>query len=126
MSTQVKCDRCGVLEEIQGVMLFAGLAGPGFPTSRPPLPDGWTRPVLPDPDGQVNKRELCPACKADLILFMGNRPVPSDPFRRMESMCPDCGHRLHDGAVCPELVMPGAPGDVDACRCGEKPEADGG
>jgi hypothetical protein len=31
--------------------------------------------------------------------------------------CPGCEHRVHRGAVCRELVMPGAPGDVDECGC---------
>ena len=30
--------------------------------------------------------------------------------------CPGCGHRSHTGE-CRELVMPGAPGDVDECGC---------
>lgn len=33
--------------------------------------------------------------------------------------CPDCEHRGHAGAVCRELVMPGPPGDVDECGCGD-------
>lgn len=36
--------------------------------------------------------------------------------------CPECGHRMHEGTVCRELVMPGPPGDVDECGCGGNEE----
>ena len=73
MSVLLECDRCGEQEKTHGVMLFAGLTGPSIPTARPELPDGWTRPTLPTPDGELRAIELCPGCKAALFAFMAGR-----------------------------------------------------
>lgn len=125
MSVKLECDRCGVQEQTSGVMLFAGLTGPSIPTARPELPDGWTRPTLPHEDGSAWQHELCPACKADLVRFMAGQPVIDDSELASQLMrtaspqvCRACGHKVHGDKVCRELVMPGAPGDVDECGCG--------
>lgn len=76
MSVHLECDRCGFQEQTGSVMLFAGLTGPGIPTARPELPDGWTRPRLPNEDGSADERELCPGCKADLFAFMKGVATP--------------------------------------------------
>lgn len=78
MSVLLKCDRCGAQEQTSGVMLLAGHCGPGIPSLRPELPDGWTRPRLPNEDGSEDDRELCPQCKADLFRFMAGQPVIDD------------------------------------------------
>lgn len=73
MSVLLECDRCGEQEKTGPVMLFAKLVGPGIPSARPELPDGWTRPSLPTADGEIREVELCPGCKADLFAFMAGR-----------------------------------------------------
>lgn len=109
----MECDRCGFQEQTSSVMLLVRLVGPGIPSVRPELPDGWTRPRLPNEDGSADERELCPGCKADLFAFMRGaavvRPGTTD-------VCRGCGHTVHD-KPCRELTMPGAPGDVDECGC---------
>lgn len=124
MSVKLECDRCGAQERTSGVMLFAGLTGPAIPTARPELPDGWTRPTLPHEDGSAWQHELCPQCKADLIRFMAGQPVIDDSELASRVMgvaspqvCRACGHKAHDGTACRQLIMPGAPGDVDECGC---------
>lgn len=119
MSVKLECDRCGAQEKTSGVMLFAGLTGPAIPTARPELPDGWTRPRLPAEDGSAWDRELCPTCKRALLDFMAGAQLDeaTRPDRPAED-CPDCGHVAHS-KPCRELTMPGAPGDVDECGCGE-------
>jgi hypothetical protein len=79
MSVHLECDRCGFQEQTGSVMLFAGLTGPGIPTAKPELPDGWTRPRLPTEDDELRDRELCPGCKADLFAFMRGVAVPGRP-----------------------------------------------
>lgn len=116
MSVHLECDRCGFQEQTRSVMLLAGLAGPGIPSMRPELPDGWTRPRLPNEDGSADDRELCPGCKADLFAFMRGVVVPGRTAQT--AVCRGCGHATHD-KPCRELTMPGAPGDVDECGCGE-------
>lgn len=127
MSVHLKCDRCGAQEKTSGVMLLAGHRGPGIPSLRPGLPDGWTRPRMPNEDGSAGDRELCPQCKADLFRFMAGQPVIDDSELASQVMgvtsplnargnCHGCGHTPHT-APCRELTMPGAPGDVDECGC---------
>lgn len=126
MSVKVECDRCGAQEKTDSVMLFTRLVGPGLPKHQVPLPDGWTRPMMPNEDGSADERELCPACRADLVRFMDGQPVVDDSELASTVMriadpkvCRACGHRTHDGTPCCELTMPGAPGDVDECGCTE-------
>lgn len=126
MSVKLECDRCGVQEKTGGVMLFARLGGPGLPKHQVPLPEGWIRPRMPNEDGSADERELCPACKADLIRFMSGAPVIDDSELASTVMriadpkvCRACGHKSHRGTQCRELTMPGAPGDVDECGCTE-------
>lgn len=114
MSVKVECDRCGTQEKTPGVMLFAGHCGPGIPTARVELPDGWRRPRIPHEDGSAWDRELCPDCTADLFRFMDGAVLAPDEA----DACPDCDH-VHPGGVCRALTMPGAPGDVDECGCTE-------
>jgi hypothetical protein len=102
MSVHLECDRCGFQEQTGPVMLLSGTCGPGIPAARPELPDGWTRPRLPNEDGSADERELCPGCKADLFAFMRGVAVPGGTA---------------PAEVCRELTMPGAPGDVDECGC---------
>jgi hypothetical protein len=115
MSVMLECDRCGFQEQTASVMLLARLVGPGIPSLRPELPDGWTRPRLPNEDGSADDRELCPGCKADLFRFMAGGQVVDTP----PGVCRGCGHAAHD-KPCRELTMPGAPGDVDECGCNPK------
>lgn len=78
MSVHLECDRCGQQEQTGDVMVLARLVGPGLPTVRPELPDGWTRPQLPTEDGELRHRDLCPGCKADLFAFMRGLAVPGE------------------------------------------------
>lgn len=126
MSVQMECDRCGFQEQTSSVMLLAGHCGPGIPTVRNELPDGWTRPRLPTEDGELRDREMCPGCKAELLRFMTGalvidvRPAAGRP----ETVCRTCGHLAHD-RPCRALTMPGAPGDVDECGCMEEAKTNG-
>jgi hypothetical protein len=85
MSVLLECERCRVQEKTGSVMILARLVGPGLPSVRPELPDGWTRPQLPTPDGELRDTDLCPQCKRDLIAFMDGAAVepytaePEDP-----------------------------------------------
>lgn len=125
MSVHLECDRCGFQEQTRSVMLFAGLTGPGIPTARPELPDGWTRPRLPTEDDELRDRELCPRCRADLLAFMGGAPVVDLLHEVQRSViCRACRHAAH-GEPCRYLAMPGAPGDVDECGCTEGVKTDG-
>lgn len=105
MSVQLECDRCGFQEQTSGVMLFAGLTGPGIPTARPELPHDWTRPRLPTEDGELRDRELCPGCKEALLRFMDGAAIDK------ADECTDCGH-VHPGRRC----MSPAPGGY-CCGC---------
>lgn len=106
MSTVLECDRCGFQEQTGSVMLFAGLTGPGIPTARPELPDGWTRPLLPTEDGELRHRDLCTGCKTDLFGFMRGVAVPGQA--RGEAVCRGCGHHAGEGCGCPpRLLCPG-------------------
>jgi hypothetical protein len=110
----LECDRCGFQEQTGSVMLFAGLTGPGIPTARPELPDGWTRPRLPTEDGELRDRELCPGCKGDLFAFMRGVAIPGRTVQSAgEQVCPGCGHLRHSDP-CPDHV----PG-VGPCGCKE-------
>lgn len=112
MSVYLKCDRCGAQEKTRAVMLFAGMAGPDISTARPELPDGWSRPTLPDPDGQAHQRELCPLCKSDLFRFMTGQPVIDAPLPvPAPQFCPDCDHLRHS-VKCRDYVT-----EVGACGC---------
>ena len=121
MSVKIECDRCGAQEQTSGVMLFAGTCGPGIPTARPGLPDGWTRPRLPNEDGSADHRELCPDCKRALLLFMTGAPLVAEKSgqpvpdlgtgARPAQDCPDCGHLRHSGP-CPDEVA-----EVGPCGC---------
>jgi hypothetical protein len=103
VSVLLECERCGAQEKTSSVMLFAGLTGPGIPTARPELPDGWTRPTLPHEDGSAWPTELCPQCKRDLLAFMDGAVV--DPYTtKLEDPCAP-------GGSCP---CPG--GDADCAR----------
>lgn len=116
----MECDRCGFQEQTSGVMLLARIVGPGIPSMRPELPDGWTRPRLPNEDGSADDRELCPGCKADLFRFMAGAQVTDtrDADRVADEalsaqVCPGCGHLRHSDA-CPDYVA-----EVGACGCKE-------
>ena len=115
MSVKIECDRCGAQEQTSGVLLFAGLTGPAIPTARPGLPDGWTRPTLPEPDGSKWERELCPDCTADLIRLMAGAVLAPDEadeqMERPDQICPDCGHLRHSDP-CPDEVS-----EVGPCGC---------
>jgi len=129
VSVHLKCDRCGAQEETDGMVLFVRLIGPGVPKHQVPLPDGWSRPTLPNEDGSADERELCPACKADLFRFMDGQPVIDMPLPTPPAVSPKvcraCGHVVHVDEECRELTMPGAPGDVDYCGCaGVSPTTD--
>lgn len=112
MSVHLECDRCGFQEQTSGVMLLAGHCGLGIPTVRPELPDGWTRPRLPNEDGSADERELCPGCKADLFAFMRGVATPGRADEAQQpatccacGRCPDCGqHRDGEGCGCKELT----------------------
>jgi ribosomal protein L32 len=112
VSVHVKCDRCGSQEKTSGVMLFAGLTGPGIPTARAELPDGWRRPRIPHEDGSAWDRELCPDCTADLFRFMAGAVLAPDEADE----CPDCGH-VHVGKRCMHR------GPAGYCRCVERSSA---
>ncbi|MGW2213280.1 hypothetical protein [Streptomyces sp. NPDC001781] len=112
MSVLVRCDRCGNQEKTSGVMLFAGLTGPAIPTARAELPDGWSRPLLPHDDGSAWHHELCPACRADLVRFLGGAVLTPDEADE----CSDCGH-VHVGKVCREMAPAGA--EAGECGCAE-------
>ncbi|MFD8226932.1 hypothetical protein ACFV16_22475 [Streptomyces massasporeus] len=116
MSVLLECDRCGAQEQTRDVMLFAGLTGPGIPTARPELPDGWTRPTLPTEDDELRGSHLCPGCKTDLLNFMNGVAIPGGTSSA--DVCRGCGHAAHN-EPCREPTMPGAPGDADECGCDE-------
>lgn len=112
MSVKLECDRCGAQETTGSVMLLAGHCGPGIPTARPELPDGWTRPRLPHEDGSAWDQELCPACTADLFRFMTGLPVIGALLSsRPSAICPGCGHLRHS-VRCPDQVS-----EVGPCGC---------
>lgn len=118
MSVHLECDRCGFQEQTSSVMLFAGTVGPGIPTARPELPDGWTRSRLPAEDGSAWDRELCPGCKAELLRFMAGAPVVDiRSVSEQSAVCRGCGHLVHQGTECPALTMPDGPGPARTCGC---------
>lgn len=125
MSVYLKCERCGTTERTGSVMLFAGLTGPGIPTARPELPDGWSRPCLPTEDGELRYKDVCPSCRAALLLFMTGAPLTaegsgaddSEQASRLmglaPSVCHGCGHKPHDG-ICAARVA-----ETGHCACME-------
>lgn len=103
----MECDRCGFQEQTRSVVLFTGFTGPGIPTARPELPDGWTRPRLPTEDGELRDREMCPGCKEALLRFMGGAQV-TDVRPAAGTVCRGCGHHSGEGCGCPSrLLCPG-------------------
>lgn len=126
MSVHLECDRCGFQEQTSSVMLLAGTCGPGIPTVRPELPAGWTRPRLPNADGSADERELCPGCRAELLLFMTGAPVIDvRPTAAQTSVCRDCGHLVHESTECPALTMPDGPGSARTCGCTKEVKTNG-
>lgn len=113
MSVHLHCERCGDQEKTSPVLLLARLVGPGIPSYRPEIPDGWTRPQLPTENGELLYKDLCPACKEDLFRFMAGATLALDPADE----CTDCGKPRSETTSCRLQAPKGSPQEMCDCGC---------
>lgn len=98
-----KCDRCGIEEQTKGTTVAAGGIFEALPAFREtPVPDGWQRVSLPEPDGSSWKRELCPGCVNALMDFMRDDGAVAGLLELKEAL-------REDGCNCPLPEVPRPP-----------------